>query len=170
MNTCCTFWDSPSFWCSSPNLQVYTFILDNYPLLLEGNVKSFDLPKFSSLIWIKEGFIKKNLGTFQIRVDNNPPPKIWKISGYLHKETCKMHLFSTLSQFSEICRGNIFYIFLFVIWKHCKIVKFLLACMKNVWHFSVLETPPPYMVNNFLINFLDELDRYIHFLKFPFQK
>ena len=98
-----------------------------------------------------------------------PPPKIWKISGYLHKETCKMHLFSTLSQFSKICRGNIFYIFLFVIWKHCKIVKFLLACMKNVWHFSVLETPP-YMVNNFLINFLDELDRYIHFLKFPFQK
>ena len=72
-NTRCTFWDSPSFWCLSPNLQVYTFMLDNYPALLEVNVKYCVLPKFLSLICIREGFIEKNRGTFQIGVDNPPP-------------------------------------------------------------------------------------------------
>ena len=89
-------------------MQVYSFILDNYSVLLEGKVKYCVLPKKLSLIWIREGFIKKYLGTFQIGVDNPPPRKIWKISVYLHRGTCKMYLFSTFSWFSEICRGNIF--------------------------------------------------------------
>ena len=48
-------------------------MLDNYPALLEVNVKYCVLPKFLSLICIREGFIEKNRGTFQIGVDNPPP-------------------------------------------------------------------------------------------------
>ena len=68
------------------------------PRIIGGQCQIWCFTKILILNLEKGRVHNKTLGTFQIGVDNNPPLlNLKKIFGYLHKETCKMHLFSTLS-------------------------------------------------------------------------